>query len=369
MSAAISEWPARLTCPSPLSLPSSATFRGTAIVCGRRRVERADCGDDLFGRRPRPGLMAVECLAHGGDMLRCRSATSADDARAGIDRKPRIFCHQVGRAVVDHLFAADFRNAAIGLRHDDGVGILGCHLQDGYQQIRCADPAIGAMGMRFVAAVAGDFVHRARVQPHHRLAGRVETAGEDIGQAGRLGRFRGCLDFLGRRHGFDPDHVDAALLQTLYLFGERLDGALVGQLPERKQQFSSRADGTGNDDLAAGLGRRLARQFGAKLVQFDHPVLRVMQFQAMAGAAECIAQDEIGTGFKKAAMQRQHLFWLLGVPQFRRIAGFQSVVEEVRSCRTVGKQDTLFVQELDKHGDTHPGKRRRAVKAIDCKLI
>ena len=62
----------------------------------------------------RPGV-PVERGAHRREVLRRRAAAAADDARAGVDRKPRVVGHQLGRAGVVDVLAAELRDAAIRL--------------------------------------------------------------------------------------------------------------------------------------------------------------------------------------------------------------------------------------------------------------
>ena len=59
------------------------------------------------------GRMLVDCRAHRLEMRRRRAAAAADDARAGIDRQPRVVRHQVGRSGIVDVLADELRDAAV----------------------------------------------------------------------------------------------------------------------------------------------------------------------------------------------------------------------------------------------------------------
>ena len=76
----------------------------------------------LDGREVGLGTRHVrfERRAHAAQVLRRRAAAAADDARAGIERKPGVDRHQLGRAVEADGAVDILRDAAIGLRHEHG---------------------------------------------------------------------------------------------------------------------------------------------------------------------------------------------------------------------------------------------------------
>ena len=68
----------------------------------------------------------------------------------------------------------------------------------------------------------------------------------DAGGAGR------GPDFIGRRHGLDPDDIGAAFLQPLDLLDENLKGFVLGDRPERRQKIAGRPHRAGDDDRPPG---------------------------------------------------------------------------------------------------------------------
>ena len=98
-----------------------------------------------------------------------------------------------------------------------------------------------------------------------------KRAGIGVGQADADRGLGGGADLLRRRHRLDPADIGAAGLQALDLLGESLDRLVIGHGAERHEQFAGRADGAGDDHLAAGLVGNAARDLGGSLVELVAP--------------------------------------------------------------------------------------------------
>ena len=58
-----------------------------------------------------------------------------------------------------------------------------------------------------------------------------------------------------------------------------------------------------------------------ELVQLGDAILRLVQLQAIAAAAETVGEDDISAGGDHGAVQVLDAVGMIDVPQFRRIAG------------------------------------------------
>ena len=240
------------------------------------------------------------------------------------------------------LRAAEFGDAAIALDDDRRIRLRRAHVEQRRQDVGSADAAIGADRDRLFDQAVGDVMHVLRRKAHHRAAGRVEGEGVGVGQADP-DRGLGCgLRLVGRRHRLDPGDLRAAFLQALDLLGEGVDRLVIGHRAERHEQLAGRADRARDDHLAAGLVGDAARDLGGALVQLVHAILRIVQLQPLARAAEGIGEDDVGAGIDEILVQRRDLFRGRLVPQFRRLAGFQPHVEQVGAGRAVGQQYAFF---------------------------
>jgi hypothetical protein len=138
---------------------------------------------------------------------------------------------------------------------------------------------------------------------HHGLAGGVERAGVGVGHAAAGGGLCGCADFIDGGHGFDPDHIDAAGFQAFDLLNKGCNGFVIGEGAERHQKIACRANRARDDNLARRLVGDGAGDFASLLVELVDPVLRVVQLEPVAGAAEAVGQDDVGAGIDKILMQ------------------------------------------------------------------
>ena len=187
-----------------------------------------------------------------------------------------------------------------------------------------------------------DAVDVLRQQPHHGAAGGVEGAGIGVGQADADRRLGGGADFVRRRHRLDPGDFGAACLQALDLLGEGVDRLVIGHGAERHQQFAGRADRAGHDHLAAGLVGDGAGDLGGALVQRVDAILRMMQLQPVAGAAEGVGEDDVGAGVDEILVQAGDRLGRGLVQQFRRLAGLQPHGEQIGAGGAIGEQHALF---------------------------
>ena len=98
---------------------------------------------------------------------------------------------------------------------------------------------------------------------HHGAAVGVEAHGGDERQSRLGGTFDGGAQFFLGRHGFNPQHVNAALLQGHGLFLEGGDAFLMGHGADGHEDFAGGADGAADINGAAGrvcFGAGVARR-------------------------------------------------------------------------------------------------------------
>jgi hypothetical protein len=74
-----------------------------------------------------------------------------------------------------------------------------------------------------------------------------------------------------------------------------------------------------------------------------------VQHQAPAVSPETVGQNDVGTGVDKSPMQALDPVGMLGVPEFRRIAGGQAHGEKVGAGRPVRQQRPAFGQKRLQH--------------------
>ena len=70
-----------------------------------------------------------------------------------------------------------------------------------------------------------------------------------------------------------------------------------------------------------------------------------MQFQAIAGAAEAVGQNDVGARLDEGARKFGDALGMRGIPKLRRIAPLQSAIEQVAARRAVGQEPGPFGQQ------------------------
>ena len=299
-------------------------------------------------------------------MLGRGAAAAADDRGAAIAGQNRIIGHQGRGAIVMDMPVVVFRDAGVALGDQRAFGARGGKAQHRAQQVGRADAAIGAEGQRRVGQLFHHLGHPGRGDAHHRAARGVKAHGAAPGHSGQLGGLSGGLVFLGRRDGFHPQHIGAALFQPLGLFVKHLDRHRIGQRAHRLHDLAGRPDGTRHHHRTTGGIGHLAAQFGGGAVQFAHPVLGAVQFQARRIAAERIGQKQVRSGIDRAAIQRADLLGLVHVPQLRRVARAEAHVEQVGAGGAISQKPVAgFKQAGERIGHlSRPfGNTQRAVQA------
>jgi hypothetical protein len=86
---------------------------------------------------------------------------------------------------------------------------------------------------------------------------------------------------------------------------------------------------------AVGLG---AGDLRCLLVQFRHPVSRLVKLQTVPGAAEGVGQDDVGSCFHECTLQLRDPIGMIGVPKFGCVTRLQAAFEQVAAGRAVGEQ-------------------------------
>ena len=237
------------------------------------------------------------------------------------------------------MAAVDHGHAAIRLGDDDRVGARLGHAEHGDEQVRCADAAIAADGDRAAGKRRHELGKRTGRHAHHGLARRVEARRGGEGHADPRSRRGGGADLLERRHGLDPDDVDAAVLQALDLLDEDLDRLVLGQRAERCEEVAGRPDRAGNHHRPPGGIGDGAGVLRGEAVQLAGAILEIVQHQPAAIGAEGIGEDDVGAGIDEALVERTDRVAVRLVPQLRRIARGEAHVEQVRARRPVSEED------------------------------
>ena len=83
-------------------------------------------------------------------------------------------------------------------------------------------------------------------------------------------------------------------------------------------------------------------------VQFSHSILRLVQHQAIAGAAEAVGQDQIRAHVDEGLVVLRDSLWIVDEPQFRSVATLQSHSEKARASGAVGQHYVLFGEHFFK---------------------
>ena len=113
----------------------------------------------------------------------------------------------------------------------------------------------------------------------------------------------------------------------------------MSQQPKRNEQLAGRTHRASNNDWPRHRVDDLAREFGRGAGEFVRAVLRLVQLQALAVAAERVGQDDVGASFDELPVQIHHLVGSLDGPELRRVTRHQPGSEVVRAGGAIGEQD------------------------------
>ena len=172
--------------------------------------------------------------------------------------------------------------------------------------------------------------------PHHRPAVGIEAEGRHDWHAGGLGAKDRSLELLDRRKRFGPQHVDATAHERLGLLGEGFGRFLDRQRPERLEYLAGRAHAAGDDDVRADALGGGARDPRGSFIQFRDAAIRLVQLQSMPRPAEGIGQQDVRSRDGEGAMHVDDALGVLDVPQFRRVAGLKTTLEQAAAHAAVG---------------------------------
>ncbi len=114
---------------------------------------------------------------------------------------------------------------------------------------------------------------------------------------------------------------------------------------------------------AGGVGDR-AGVLGGEPVELARAPLGPVQREAAAIAAKTVGQDDVGAGVDEGLMQRPDAVGMVGVPQFRALAGGEAHGEEVGAGRAVRQQRPAFGEKSLQHASS---PRERASQAQESR--
>ena len=141
--------------------------------------------------------------------------------------------------------------------------------------------------------------------------------------------------------GLDPQHVAAAIRQSLRLLGERRLAGLPAQGPDRGEDLAGRPHRARDQDRPAGVVGDRPGKARRGAVQGADLRLRAMQAEAETIGAEAVGQNEIRAGVDEALVHRAHALRLLQVPQLGRCAGLEAEREQAGAHGAVGDHHGL----------------------------
>ena len=147
-----------------------------------------------------------------------------------------------------------------------------------------------------------------------------------------------ACDLLGRGHGLDPEQIGAAGRERLGLLGERGRGLVHGHGTQRDDELARGAHRARDQHRPAGRVGNPARQPRRGAVELGDPVLGLMQFEPLAGAAEAVGEDDVGAGLDEAAMDRGDAVGLENVPELRAVARGEAQREQAGAHAAVRQQ-------------------------------
>ena len=72
-------------------------------------------------------------------------------------------------------------------------------------------------------------------------------------------------------------------------------------------------------------------------------VLGLVKLQPVRGAAKGVGQDQLRARIDKGGMQRAYLVGAFHIPQFRRVARLEALLEEIGSGGAVSKNPACLI--------------------------
>ena len=172
------------------------------------------------------------------------------------------------------------------------------------------------------------------------------------------GTFNGGAEFFLGRHGFNPEDVNAALLQGHGLLFKSGNAFLMGHGSYGHEDFARGAHGTADINGAtcgfcfgAGVG-------GGGHIDFAHPALLVVELEAMAVSTKGVGENDIGTRCNEFPVKLAHPFRMLEIPHLRRIAGHQAHLKVIGAGRTVCQEPGTGIERFGEGWAGHGNLRK-----------
>lgn len=286
----------------------------------------------------------AEGFAHGADVVYGVATASADDGGTEVTDADGVLSHLFGGGVVVGVAVYEAREARVGFGDEGNVQPDGGHrLNDAFNFARAvATVAAEGEGVVFFDGFQG----LDGADAHHGVAVGVEGHGDDEGEGGGFaGPFGGGADFLEVAHGFDPEHVHAPFGEGGGLFGKGGFDIFKTGFAEGVEDFSAGADGAAYGDRVrggVGLGAGVA---GGGDVEFVDAGLQVVEFEPVAGAAEGVGEDDLGSRFDEVMVHFADAVGVHHVPFFGWVAVGEAHPHEGGAGRAVGEEVGLGFEE------------------------
>jgi len=127
----------------------------------------------------------------------------------------------------------------------------------------------------------------------------------------------------------------------------------VGHGADGHEDFSGGANGAADINGAAGRIRFSAGECRGGHVDFAHPALLIVQFQAVAVSAKSVGENDIGASLDEFAVELTHPLRMLEIPHLRRIARHQAHLEIVGAGGAVGQKPGTGVERFGEGRSGH----------------